>query len=102
MKPVIWLYRGSYFLFVEEGVFAMGSRVDQTYFEGVVWTLVDSDESPKGVPPHLVPQNTCLFVIFTTSPSNQRWSRMHKTVRTAVLLMNPWTKAEILQASVYR
>ena len=66
-------------------------------FNSFVWTLVDSDETER-VPSHLVPHGTRLYTIFSTSPSVKRWSRLHKTVRLGIIIMNPWTKAEIRYA----
>ena len=96
-KPVIWYYCGACYLFVE-GVYRM-----PTYFEiqGFVWTLVDSDSSSEGALPHLADHGTRHFIIYSTAPRRERWSRLHKTMRVTVVIMNPWTRAEIVRASDY-
>lgn len=97
-KPVIWYQEGSCYLFVEEGVYQAPDRFPSNYFHKFVWTVVDSDESKEGVPPHLVPHNTRLFAIYSTSPSKERWKRLHKTTREHKIFMNPWTRTEISYA----
>lgn len=51
------------------------SGFQEAVFQPFVWTLVDLDECKEGVPPHLVGRLMRLFVIYTTSPRNERWSR---------------------------
>jgi hypothetical protein len=66
--------------------------------KGFVWTLVDSDSSQEGVPPHLADPGTGHFIIYSTSPQKERWSRLHKTTQVSIVVMNPWTMAELVQA----
>jgi hypothetical protein len=75
----------------------MPADFQKVHFKSFVWTLVDSDEATDGVPLDLVPHGTRLFVIFSSSPRGEGWSRLHKTVRTIVVIMNPWTMKEILR-----
>ena len=98
-KPVIWCYRTYFYLFVKEGVYGMPDDFQKAHFEQFIWTLVDCDEA-QGVPESLVPHGTQLFVIFSTTPSRDRWSRLHKTVRPITAIMNPWKRKEILRACV--
>ncbi len=63
-KPVIW--------YLEFGA---------SDFQFFVWTLVDSDEAGEGVPHRFVTHETRHFVIYSTSPSKERWSRLHKSSR---------------------
>jgi hypothetical protein len=76
----------------------MPADFQKASFKSFVWTLVDSDEATEGIPPYLVPHNTRLFVIFTSSLRRERWSRLHKTVRAIVVIMNPWKMKEIFRA----
>jgi hypothetical protein len=69
-------------------------------FQAVAWTLVDSDGTKEGPPNSVMAHGTQHFVIFTTFPVNDRWSHMHKTAFTVVVVMNPWTREEILLACV--
>ncbi|KAF8467514.1 hypothetical protein DFH94DRAFT_638974 [Russula ochroleuca] len=99
-RPVVWRYReshgDSHYMFVEEGVYDMGTQfLRDMYCENVVWTLVDADEYRDGVPPELVTHGTPFFVIYTTSPVRERWKRLHKSVFDTVVVMNPWTRSEI-------
>ena len=90
-KPVIWYYMNTCYLFIEDGVYMMLPNFLQCIFKAVVWTLADSDQTPVDLLTH----DTCLYVIFVTSPVKQRWARMDKTTRRTIAVMNPWTKAEI-------
>lgn len=98
MKPVMWYRGGTRYLFVAEGVYQAPRCYDSTHFHKFVWTLVDSDEAIDGVPSRLVPHGTRLFVIYSTSPHKERWHRLHKTVSSFRVIMNPWTRTEISYA----
>jgi hypothetical protein len=98
-KPVIWYWQKTLFLFVEEGVYESPPDFKLFWLKFITWTMVDSDESQAGIPTDLIPHDTTLFVIFVTSPARNRWSRMEKTVQPLVVVMNPWTRKEIYQAS---
>ena len=95
---MIWLSKGTYFLFVEDGVYKMPQDFQQAKFRSIVWTFVDADHDRGGVPPHLIEYGTPLFVIYVTSPAKERWDRMHHTIHDTVVVMNPWTRKEIHQA----
>lgn len=100
-KAVIWLYNEVFYLFVEDGIYEMPPKFQTFNFLSIVWTLVDSDQNKDGVPPALVAHGTSLFVIYSTSPAKERWSRLDKTTHTTRLIMNPWTRKEILRVRVY-
>ena len=85
-------------MFVEEGVYNMGTESQVLdAMKSIIWTLVDADESRNGVPIDLIYHATPFFIIYTTSPIQKRWSRLHKTVSEIVIIMNPWTRSEIHQ-----
>ena len=97
-KPVIWYREGSCLLFVEEGVYQAPDNFRPSFFHKFVWTIVDSDDSKEGIPTGLVPHGTRLFMIYSTSPSKERWKRLHKTTSTIRIIMNTWTRTEISYA----
>jgi len=99
-RPIIWYFKKFCYLFVEEGVYKMPGDFQTAELKPFIWTLVDSDEAPQGVPDYLVPHTTPLFVIFSTFPRGDRWERLDKTVRPIVAIMNPWKRKEILRAYV--
>jgi len=66
----------------------------------IVWTLVDSDESKEGPPNRLTGLGTRHFIIYSTSPQRERWSRLHKVARIKVVVMNPWTAEEIIHVTI--
>lgn len=71
----------------------------QMEYKTMIWTLIDSDNSPSGsIPGEFIFHQTPFFLVFTTSPTEERWSRLHKTVSVRVIVMNPWTRSEIRQA----
>jgi hypothetical protein len=84
------------YLFVNEGVYWIASDFQWRHFKTTVWTLVDSNQAEEGVP-HNLGLGMTLYVIYTTSPYRERWSRLHKTMRDITVVMNPWTRKEILQ-----
>ena len=94
-KPVIWYLHKKRYLFVEEGAYKVPDEFQA--FQAFVWTLVDSDDSKDGVPEDLVTHNTRHFLIYCTSPSQERWRRLHKTVSEEIVIMNPWKSKEILR-----
>ena len=98
MKPVIWYFQEQCHLFVNEGVFVIKRDFGLSNFKTIMWTLVDSDQARDGVPSLLVSHFTPLYVIYTTSPCRERWSRLHKTVRQITIIMSSWTRKEILHA----
>jgi len=97
-KPVIWYHESTPFLFVEDGVYKAREHFGPTTHKTLVWTLVDSDESPSGVPSRLTVKGTQHFIIFNTSPQPMRWKHMEKSTNWAICVMNPWTRKEISKA----
>jgi hypothetical protein len=92
-KPVIWYLHKKRYLFVE-GVYKVPDEFQA--FQVFVWTLVDSDEAKDGVPEDLVTHKRH-FIIYCTSPSQERWRRLHKTVPEDIFSMNPGKSKEILR-----
>jgi hypothetical protein len=88
-------------MFVEEGVYDMGEEFLEATYKSVVWTLIDSDESHTCIPLDFVQRDSPFFVIYASSPAEERWSRVHKTVSfPEVIVMNPWSRSEIHRAYV--
>jgi len=100
-KPVIWYDGLESYIFVDDGVYKMAPDFHVNEFKIFVWTLVDSDQAPGGVPPELVRNRTRLFVLYASSPNVDRWKRLHKTVDDITVVMNPWTWREMLRACVF-
>ena len=96
-RDVIWYEAGERFLFTEEGV----RLLSQNESWGPTWTLmIDTDSAPEGVPSHFIAHGTEHFVIFCTSPKKSRWSCLHKSVLTILIVMNPWKRNEIIRVCV--
>jgi hypothetical protein len=97
-KPFIWFCADWGYLFVEEGVFY--TRLDYLFdsFVPYLWTFVDVDESPYGIPSRLFSHGANLFNIYTTSLSSRTWKYLKKNTFCVVTVMNPWTREEISKA----
>jgi hypothetical protein len=74
------------YIFVDDGVYKMAPDFHVNEFKIFVWTLVDSDQAPDGVPPELVRNRTRLFVLYASSPNKS-------TVGNASIrpwMISPW------------
>jgi hypothetical protein len=96
-KPVIWLLKEQYHLFVEEGVYKMPDEFQDIFFKTFVWTLVDDDALDNGIPQYLIPSSMRLYVIYIISSAVSKWSRMEESLSLSVFVMNLWTKRELYQ-----
>ena len=65
-------------------------------FVQTLWTFVDADGSPLGVPERLLGPN--VFIMFTTTPKEERWKTLSKTTACSVIVMNTWSQEEIRRA----
>ena len=90
---MIWYNGTNCFIFVDDGVCKMAQDFQDNEFKIFVWTLIDSDQAPHGVPLHLVQNRTRVNY---ASPNKQRWKRLHKNVEDVTVMMNPWSWREIL------
>ncbi|KAF8526672.1 hypothetical protein BU17DRAFT_82885 [Hysterangium stoloniferum] len=102
-RPFLWLYRNRYTLLVEEGAYKLPAswQLDDFLPSSRVWVFIDSESDP-GALARLTPVGTQLVVFFTTSSSEQRWHRLHRTTLDDCFIMNPWSIGEIKRvASLY-
>jgi hypothetical protein len=76
-KPFIW-FEQRYYLFFEDAVYILPNDFPRQGFKSRIRTLVDSDAADR-IPGHLLDHGTYHFVIFSTSPHKERWSRLSKT-----------------------
>ncbi|KAF8529639.1 hypothetical protein BU17DRAFT_60418 [Hysterangium stoloniferum] len=99
-RPFLWLYRNRYTLLVEEGAYKLPAswQLDDFLPSSRVWVFIDSESDP-GALARLTPVGTQLVVFFTTSSSEQRWHRLHKTTLDYCFIMNPWGIGEIKRAA---
>ena len=95
----MWYCGGTLFLFVKEGVYEMVQPLPCTQFLSRVWTLTDTDEGSV-VPPSLAGYDTQCLVIFTSSLDQKRWKGLAKNTICVEVIMNPWSRREISEASV--
>ncbi|KAF8523115.1 hypothetical protein BU17DRAFT_86251 [Hysterangium stoloniferum] len=99
-RPFLWLYKDRYTLFVEEGAYTLPTSWEHDDFlpGSRVWVFIDSESDP-GALTMLTSVGTEFVVFFTTSPSEQRWHKLHKTTSYHLLIMNPWSIGEMKQAA---
>jgi len=98
-RPVIWCWRNSPYMFIEEGVYKMAPDFHDSQYERVVWTLIDSDQSKDGIPNEYIGRDIPFFVISAIFPAKERWSRLHTSYTLTVVVMDPWTRGEIYRAA---
>ncbi|KAF8516562.1 hypothetical protein BU17DRAFT_76626 [Hysterangium stoloniferum] len=98
--PFLWLRKDRYTLFVEEGAYKLPTSWEHDDFlpSSRVWVFVDSESDP-GALTMLTSVGTEFVVFFTTSPSEQRWHKLHKTTSYNLFIMNPWSIGEMKQAA---
>src|SRR5260370_22944324 len=90
-------FNRNHYLFVDHGIFWVPHTFPITYFGPFIWTFIDMDESWDGVPSHLTPPGTRLYVIYISWPNSECWKYLEKTTSFGMAIMNPWTKKEMSQ-----
>jgi hypothetical protein len=79
----------------------MGSDFLEATYHFFVWTFIDSEKSHTSIPEAFIQDGSPFFVIYTSSPNEERWAHVHKTVSyPMVVVMNPWSRSEIHRAYV--
>ncbi|KAF8344462.1 hypothetical protein F5887DRAFT_971369 [Amanita rubescens] len=92
----LWCQGSEYYLFCSEGVFVVPATFPFREFNGPpVWTIIDSAQSPSGIPSTLTRFESGVFPIYITSPKPGRWSGITQSWTFHQVIMNPWTRAEI-------
>lgn len=83
-KPIIWYCDSMLYLFVEEGVYLAPGKSISTELKTLVWTLVDRDESPTGVPSHLAVDDTkhSLYLVLPLRRADGNRCRRPRTGRS--------------------
>lgn len=98
-KPFLWYLGRVCYLFVKNGVFRQSVKnVSAEEFAPFLWAFVDAGECRTGVPEKLI-DSTNLYIMFTTSPTPERWSTLSKYTKAAVIIMNTWSLEEIRLAA---
>ncbi|KAH9974661.1 hypothetical protein BGW80DRAFT_1204772 [Lactifluus volemus] len=99
-RPIIWMHERDLFLFVDEGTFLVPDDFRRCAPETFVWTLIDSEECPSGIPLKLVSSGMPLFIIYATTSCSENWLHVHANFDDRRITMNPWTREEIHQAAL--
>jgi|ERR1700761_136490 len=94
-QPVIW-YRGGVFHFFS----AAGVQIIEPQHlphPSFTWCLVDSTHADF-LPITIYDPLYELFPIYITSPKQERWAKLHQQRLPKLIIMNPWTRAELEKA----
>lgn len=99
-SAIMWYQRSVIYLFCSQGVLLVPPTFTFSKFSPPIWTIIDSVQSPSGIPTDMVPFPPGVFPIYITSPTPERWAGISQSWTCHHLVMNAWTKAEITKASV--
>jgi hypothetical protein len=94
-SDTLWFQASESYLFCSEGVLIVPAEFLFRKFRERIWTLIDSSQSPDGIPIKLLDG---VFPIYLTSPKRARWSRLAQSWSDHRAIMNPWTRAEVKYA----
>jgi hypothetical protein len=94
-RSVIWHRGPKTYYFTDTGV----QVVDMQDIEPPpgTWCFVDSAHATE-VPTLVCDGDEELFPIYVTSPKESRWSKLHQLRLPHMIIMNPWTLAELRKA----
>ncbi|KAH9974969.1 hypothetical protein BGW80DRAFT_1169885 [Lactifluus volemus] len=95
-SDTLWFQASESYLFCSEGVLIVPADFLFRKFSSRIWTLIDSSESPSGIPIELRPG---VFPIYLTPPTRASWSKLAQSWSDYRAIMNPWTKAEVEYAT---
>ncbi|KAH9953866.1 hypothetical protein BGW80DRAFT_1439868 [Lactifluus volemus] len=96
----LWLRGSVFYLFCSEGVLVVPATFSGfNKFRPRIWTIIDSSQSPSGIPGALNVLLTGVFPIYLTPPRPARWSGLSQSWMPHRVIMNPWTRAEIEYAA---
>ncbi|KAH9972535.1 hypothetical protein BGW80DRAFT_356581 [Lactifluus volemus] len=94
-SDTLWYQASESYLFCSEGVLIVPAEFLFRKFSERIWTLIDSSQSPGGIPIKLLDG---VFPIYLTSPERARWSTLAQSWSDHRAIMNPWTRAEVKYA----
>jgi len=94
-QPVIW-YLGKIFYLFSDTV----EIIDPTHLlhPPYTWCFVDSTDADELLPTTIYHPIWKLFPVFVTSPKEERWKKLHQLRLPELIIMNPWTRAELEKA----
>jgi hypothetical protein len=94
-QPVV-LYEGKQFYFFSD---AGVKIIDPSDFHHppFTWCFVDSADADP-LPDVIYNPRFRLFPIYITSPKEERWGKLHQRRKPSLIIMNPWTRAELHKA----
>ena len=91
----LWFQTSALYLFCSEGVLIVPHTFSFNKFSPRIWTIIDSAQSPSGIPSAFTDFLPGVFPIYITPPQPERWSGIGHSWMDHRVIMNPWTRAEI-------
>lgn len=95
-QAVIWYRGGIFYLFTDEGVEIFEHPVAGRHPQHT-WCFVDSTEAER-LPSMIYDWISAFFPVYVTSPKEERWAKLHQLRMPELVIMNPWTLAELEKA----
>jgi len=93
-QPVIWYLSGHFHLFSDTVEIINPMRLLHPHY---TWCFVDSTDADL-LPTMIYQPIWKLFPIYVTSPKAERWEKLHQLRLPELIIMNPWTRAELEKA----
>lgn len=95
-QPVIWYTGGKFYLFSDKGVERFEDPMTGRH-PPYTWCFVDSRYADR-LPAMIYDRISRLFPVYVTSPKEERWEKLHQLRLPQLVIMNPWTLAELKKA----
>lgn len=93
------LLQNGYYLFTESGVTAVPNWSPffwKNEYEDPPWCLIDSANSVNGIPSAMSSnKQSGVNPVYVSSPTVDRWKKLHQSKTRYLAIMNPWTREEI-------
>jgi hypothetical protein len=94
-QATIWYLSGKFYYFSD--TLEIFDPTTHTLHPPHTWCFVDSTEADV-LPTAIYNPLWKLFPIYVTSPKEERWAKLHQIRIPTLIVMNPWTRTELLAA----
>ena len=93
-QPVIWFRWKQFYLFSDTVEIINPTLLLHPEY---TWCFVDSTDA-EALPTEIYDPFCKLFPVYVTSPKEERWRKLHQLRLHELIIMNPWTRAELEKA----
>ncbi|KAI0290204.1 hypothetical protein BC826DRAFT_970525 [Russula brevipes] len=99
-QPFLWCQENHILLFVEDGVFELPRKMfSSRYISPFIWTFINARYFPNDVVLPIDLWQSKLFNIYVSLPRQKRWKHLEEDTLSSLVIMNSWTKDELVQAA---